>query len=238
MIEDRFMRRRLILTVLLGLGIAVPAAVQAQADTRPGVAVFPFLNGGSFGQDAEDFEALTIGLQQMLLTELSINSNMRLVDRTNLNSILDEQDLGSSGRVDAATAARIGRLVQARYVITGSFIDLYGDMTMTASVVNVETSEIIKSEKVHDNRTEIYNMVVELGDLVTRGANLPALSSRLLDQRQEREIPQEAVRLYTRAMLYEHRGNTARAIELYVQVTKEYPQYTEAQQALEQISGD
>ena len=81
-------------------------------------------------------------------------------------------------------------------------------------------------------------MVVELGDLVTRGANLPALSSRLLDQRQEREIPQEAVRLYTRAMLYEHRGNTARAVELYTQVTKEYPQYTEAQQALEQISGD
>jgi TolB-like protein len=223
---------------VLAFGVAAPAAVQAQGDTRPGVAVFPFMNGGSYGQDAEDFEALTIGLQQLLLTELSINSNMRLVDRSNLNTILDEQNLGTSGRVDAQTAARIGKIVGARYAITGSFTDLYGDMTLTASIVDVETTEIVKAEKVHDDRTEIYNMVVELGNLVTRGANLPALSSQVLDQRRERDIPQEAVRLYTRAMLHERRGNTEKAIELYSQVTDQFPQYTEAQQALSQLRGD
>lgn len=232
------MRWRSILMTVLAFGVAAPAAVQAQGDTRPGVAVFPFMNGGSYGQDAEDFEALTIGLQQLLLTELSINSNMRLVDRSNLNTILDEQNLGTSGRVDAQTAARIGKIVGARYAITGSFTDLYGDMTLTASIVDVETTEIVKAEKVHDDRTEIYNMVVELGNLVTRGANLPALSSQVLDQRRERDIPQEAVRLYTRAMLHERRGNTEKAIELYSQVTDQFPQYTEAQQALSQLRGD
>ena len=57
-------------------------------------------------------------------------------------------------------------------------------------------------------------------------------------QRKDREIPQEAVRLYTRAMLYEQRGNTDRAIELYTQVATQFPQYTEAQQQLEQLRGD
>jgi TolB-like protein len=232
------MRWRSILMVLLALGVAVPAAVQAQNDTRPGVGIMPFENGGSFGQNAEDFEALSIGLQQLVMTELAINTDLRVVTRSQLDLLMSEQDLGASGRVDAATAARIGKLVGARYMVMGGFIDLYGDMTMTSQLVDTETGVIIKAEKVTDKTENIYSMVVQLADQITRGADLPVLSSQVMNQRLEREIPQEAVRLYTRAMLYEQRGNTERAVELYTQVTQEYPQYTEAQQALEQISGD
>jgi TolB-like protein len=232
------MRWRSILMVALALGVAAPAAVQAQNDTRPGVGIMPFENGGSFGQNSEDFEALTIGLQQLVMTELAINTNLRIVTRSQLDLLMSEQDLGASGRVDAATAARIGKLVGARYMVMGGFIDLYGNMTMTSQLVDTETGVIIKAEKVTDKTENIYPMVVQLADQITRGADLPALSSQVMNQRLEREIPQEAVRLYTRAMLYEQRGNTERAVELYTQVTREYPQYTEAQQALEQISGD
>jgi TolB-like protein len=224
--------------VALALGVAAPAMVQAQNDTRPGVGIMPFENGGSFGQNAEDFEALSIGLQQLVMTELAINTNLRVVTRSQLDLLLSEQDLGASGRVDAATAARLGQLVGARYMVMGGFIDLYGNMTMTSQLVDTETGVIIKAEKVTDKTENIYAMVVQLADQITRGADLPVLSSQVMNQRLEREIPQEAVRLYTRAMLYEQRGNTTRAVELYTQVTQEYPQYTEAQQALEQISGD
>jgi TolB-like protein len=224
--------------VALALGVAAPAMVQAQNDTRPGVGIMPFENGGSFGQNAEDFEALSIGLQQLVMTELAINTNLRVVTRSQLDLLLSEQDLGASGRVDAATAARLGQLVGARYMVMGGFIDLYGNMTMTSQLVDTETGVIIKAEKVTDKTENIYGMVVQLADQITRGADLPVLSSQVMNQRLEREIPQEAVRLYTRAMLYEQRGNTTRAVELYTQVTQEYPQYTEAQQALEQISGD
>ncbi len=238
MMEDRLMRWRSILMVALALGVAAPAMVQAQNDTRPGVGIMPFENGGSFGQNAEDFEALSIGLQQLVMTELAINTNLRVVTRSQLDLLLSEQDLGASGRVDAATAARLGQLVGARYMVMGGFIDLYGNMTMTSQLVDTETGVIIKAEKVTDKTENIYAMVVQLADQITRGADLPVLSSQVMNQRLEREIPQEAVRLYTRAMLYEQRGNTTRAVELYTQVTQEYPQYTEAQQALEQISGD
>ena len=232
------MRWRSILMVALAVGVAIPAVVQAQNDTRPGVGIMPFENGGSFGQNAEDFEALSIGLQQLVMTELAINTNLRVVTRSQLDLLLSEQDLGASGRVDAATAARLGQLVGARYMVMGGFIDLYGNMTMTSQLVDTETGVIIKAEKVTDKTENIYAMVVQLADQITRGADLPVLSSQVMNQRLEREIPQEAVRLYTRAMLYEQRGNTTRAVELYTQVTQEYPQYTEAQQALEQISGD
>lgn len=236
MMADRLMGWRSILA--LAFFATAPAVLPAQQDTRPGVGVIPFVNGGSFGQEAMDFEALTVGLQQLVLTELAINTNLRVVTRGQIDQLIGEQDLGSSGRVDVETAARIGRLVGARYMVMGGFVDLWGDMTMTAQIVDVETSEIIKAEKVNDNRENIYPMVVQLADRVTRGADLAPLSRQAMEERSQRDIPQEAVRLYTRALLHEQRGETERAIELYTQVTDEYPQYTEAQQALQQIRGD
>ena len=208
------------------------------ATNRAGIGVLPFVNGGSFGQDAEDFEALTVGMQQLVMTELAINTNLRIVTRSQLDQLMAEQDLGASGRVDAETAARLGRLVGAKYMVMGGFIDLYGEMTMTTQIVDSETSEIVKAEKVTDKRENIYAMVVQLADQVTRGVDLAPLSRQAMQQRKDREIPQEAVRLYTRAMLYEQRGNTDRAIELYTQVATQFPQYTEAQQQLEQLRGD
>ena len=50
--------------------LATPAGAQ---DTRPGIAVLPFDNGGSYGQDKENFEALQLGIPAMLISELSTN---------------------------------------------------------------------------------------------------------------------------------------------------------------------
>ena len=230
------MRWRSIMTLAVAAALVVPLTAQAQ-DTRPGIAVLPFTDGGSFGQDAIDFEALTVGLQQLIITELAMNTNLRVVDRVQLNTLIAEQDLGTSGRVDANTAARLGRLVGARYMVTGSFIDLWGEMTLTAQIIEVETSEIVKAEKTQNKREQIYPMVVELADKVTRGVDLPPLQRQAMEQRRDRDIPQEAVKLYTRAVLYQQRGRTQDAIELYERVAADFPQYTEAREALEQIRG-
>lgn len=223
---------RSLCTLALGLGLAAPMAAQ---DTRPGVAVLPFENGGSYGQDREDFEALEIGLQQMMITEFGANSNIRAVDRSRIRELLAEQDLATSGRVDAQTAARLGKLVGARYVVAGSFVDFYGDFRIDARIVDVETSEIIKTEKVREKRENLYDMVVSLANQITRGVNLPPLSRQAMEQRQQRDIPQEAVNLYTKALLYQDRGNTERAVELFQQAKQVYPQYTEVDEALKHI---
>ena len=79
----------------------------------------------------------------MLLTELAQNEALRIVDRSILNRILEEQNLSRQDLVDPNTAANVGKLVGARYFILGSFIDFYGDFRIDARVVSVETSEIV-----------------------------------------------------------------------------------------------
>ena len=145
------MRWRSMIALALVAGLVAPGVAAAQ-DTRPGVGIFAFENGGSYGQEAEDFEALQVGLQQMLIGDLSGNSGLRLVERGQIQALLDEQDLGAGGRVDASTAAQIGRLIGARYMIFGSFIDFYGDFRLDARIIDGETGEVIKTDRARGPR--------------------------------------------------------------------------------------
>lgn len=228
------MRRRSMMAFLALL--LVPALAGAQ-DSRPGVGVMPFEDGGSYGQEAEDFQALTVGVQQMLITEFTANSQLRVVERSRLRQLLEEQDIGASGRVDEQTAARIGRIVGAKYMVLGSFVDFYGEMRFDARVVDVETSEIVKATYVRGERDGMFSLVVDLAQNVTKELSLPALERQVLNERREHadEIPAQAVRMYTKALLAQDRGDTDRAIELFSQITSEFPAYTEANEALKQL---
>ena len=227
-------RSLLALGVVAGAAAALAGPLAAQ-DTRPGIAVMPFTNGGSYGQDAENFEALQIGLQQMLTTEFAQNPGLRVVDRSDIRRLLQEQDLGASGRVDATTAARVGRLVGARYMVMGGFVDFYGDFRLDIQVVNVETSEIVKTEKVRDKREELYGLVVQAASQVTRSLDLPPLPTGVREAREEREIPTEAVTYYTRGLLYAERGDNERAAQLFARAKELFPSYSEVDTALQQI---
>ena len=234
------MRWRSMITLALAAGIAVPGAMSAQ-DTRPGVGIMPFDDGGSYGQDAEDYSALSVGLQQMLIGEMARNSGLRLVERGRLQDLLEEQDLVGSGRVDANTAAQIGRIVGARYMILGGFIDWYGDFRLDTRVVDVETSEIIKTDRARGQRDELFDFLFELAADIPDGLDLPPLSPRDRQIRQEnqdrlKEAPTEAVRAYMRGLLYQDRGDNERAAELFAEAVAAFPEYHEAQEALNQIS--
>lgn len=206
-------------------------------DRRPGVAVLPIANGGSFGADAEDLEALEVGLQQLLLTELAHHDSLRIVERSVLRSLLEEQDLGASGRVDASTAADVGRLVGARYVITGVFLDLNGDFHLNTRVVDVETGEILATQRLQDHRDNLYAVVLQAAEEITQGVRLPDLPTQVREARRERQIPAEAITLYSRAQVFEDAGRPEQAAEVYRRIVAEFPDMTEAREALEQISG-
>jgi TolB-like protein len=226
--------------VLAGLTLSAalsPVVAQGGQDTRPGIAVFAFSNGGSYGQQKEDYDALERGMAGMLISELGANPALRVVERENIQRLVDEQNLGSSGRVDAQSAARIGKLVGARYAIMGSFIDLYGDFRVDVRVVNVETSEIIKTEKASMQREHLFDLVRTLSAALNKDLNLPALPRQVSEQRMNRQVPTEALTFYSRALLYQDRGQRDKAIEYYNRALSVFPQYTEATEGLRRLQG-
>ncbi len=232
------MRRRLLFVLSSVALLALPAVLRAQ-DTRPGIAVMPFTNGGSYGQDKENFDALEKGLAGMLISELSQNPNARLVDRENIQKLVDEQNLGTAGRLDAATAAKIGKIVGAKYMVMGSFIDLYGKFRVDARLVDVETSEIIKvvrSDPKLEKRDEIFHLLQSLAERLMAETKLPPLSAEQARAATARNVPTEALTYYSRALLYQDQGNKTKAAEFFKKAIDAFPDYTEAQEGLKKVN--
>ncbi|MEX2157071.1 MAG: CsgG/HfaB family protein [Gemmatimonadales bacterium] len=228
------MRARGVVAVLSLLPVLLGAQQRGQ-DTRPGIAVLPFSNGGSYGQGKEDFEALERGIAGMMISELSANPAARVVEREQIQRLLEEQNLGAQGRIDPQTAARIGKLVGARYVVLGTFIDFYGDFRVDVRLVNTETSEIVKTESERMQRDHLFDIIRNISARLMKDANLPALQRQASDQRMGRQIPTEALTYYSRALLYQDRGQKEKAVEMFNRALAIFPEYAEAQEGLQRV---
>jgi TolB-like protein len=229
---------RTIRTAFAVLSLVAAGSVAAAAqDSRPGLAVLPFENGGSYGKDKEDFDALRKGIAAMLIYELSQNSAVRLVDRFETQRLLDEQGLAVAERVDRETAAKIGKLVGARYMIAGSFIDLYGDFRVDARIINTETGEIMKvvrsDPKLHD-RKDMSRMIHSVAERILAESKLPPLPA---SSAQRPAVPTEALAFFSRALLYHDRGDRQKAVEYYQKALDVFPSYAAASEGLRKARG-
>jgi TolB-like protein len=150
---------------LLATSLLCSAAVGAQADRRPIVVVFTFDNS-SIG-DKRNYEGLSTGIQDLLITDLASNAKVRLIDRSRIAEILREQDLIKAGQVDAQSAVRIGHLLGAQYAITGGFMaDNSGEAILTSHTINIETSEIGNPEKIVGKADEVLGMIGRLSSKI------------------------------------------------------------------------
>jgi len=159
---------------------AVPSGAAGQApasDQRPTVAVLPSFDNSSLLNHA-DYESLGKGIADVLITELAANPTIRVVERDRIQSLIEEQNLGASGRVDKETAAKIGRILGAQHVILGGFIiDKQGTMRLDARAVNVETSAIEHVETVTDKSDNLLAVLQSLADKLNKGMKLPPMPS-------------------------------------------------------------
>ena len=62
-------------------------------------------------------------MQTALLVELAKNNNFRIVDRGNLDKILNEQSLSRTGVIEKDSAVQMGRVSRINYLLTGSVLE-------------------------------------------------------------------------------------------------------------------
>src|SRR5918912_3420826 len=87
--------------------------------------------------------ALGYGLADLLVTDLSRSARLQVVDRIRMDALLREVRLAEAGRVDSATAPRVGRLVAARQLLLGALSELPGgQLRIDARIADVATGEL------------------------------------------------------------------------------------------------
>ena len=104
---------------------------------RSGLAVLRFVNTTS-KERANYFQPWEYGIAAMLTTDLEETAMFNIVDRERINEILKEIQLQQSGLVDKKSAVTIGKLTAAKYILTGTFMEMGGQLKISAQVFSVE----------------------------------------------------------------------------------------------------
>ena len=110
------------LFVLFALLLASAPAARAAGSAKPRVAILEFKNKAS-GYAWSWYQAGRQA-QDMLVTELVKSGKYRVIEREQLQAIMQEKHLSLSGDIDPKTAIQFGKLLGVEYLVTGAVTEL------------------------------------------------------------------------------------------------------------------
>lgn len=229
------MRRYLLWCLAAAVAVAKTAAAQQSGPIV--IAVLPFEDRGSYGQDKEVFRALELGIPATLAADLSRHPGAGVADRARISRALQAQNLGPNARVDAATAAKVGSEAGARYAITGNFADFYGKFRIDARVVDVANGQILKvvsnSDPKLQDRADLSRIIRSLAEKVLAAVNLPAAGNAA--GARAGTVPTDALTQYSLGLLYEGEGDKTKAGEHYQRALAAFPDYAAAREGIQRL---
>jgi TolB-like protein len=207
----------------------------SQLPVEPSVyAVFPFRYSGR----REELRPLERGLAHVFVTDLSRISALRLVERQQVQFIVEELQLVEQGRVDPASGARSGRLLRAGQVVQGQLGDIAGSqqLRLDVSVVRTATTEIAATGSAADRLAAIFDMEkAVLFELVERlGLVLTPAEREALAERPTANL--QAFLAFSRGLEAEDRGDFAQAAAEYREASNLDPSFEAAAQG--EVSAD
>ena len=181
------MRRvRSLFFVLFAAVLASAPPAQAAGGAKPRVAVLEFKNkvsGWSWGWYHAGTQA-----QDMFVTELVGTKKYRVIEREQLQAIMQEKHLSLSGDIDPKTAVQFGKLLGVEYLITGALTELGAqrtnvnvpggllrgvpgvnvgtskmDCTIDARAISTTTGEIVWADKASESSSDAKVYVAGAG---------------------------------------------------------------------------
>lgn len=152
-----------------------------------------------------------LGFRDMLTTDLSKLSSIKVLERARLESLLWEQDLAKTEFIDPKTAVRLGRGLSAHAMLGGSYVISGDSIRVDVRLVSVETGEVMMADSVEGDKSDLFGLQKTLAKKVLLGLKITPTESEqaVLNQPQTRQF--EAFRLYSEARIAQLRGNQSEA---------------------------
>ena len=175
--------------ILIILSILI--CLSAQAQTSIAVLDFDNLNGDP------KYDYLGGMLLGITLFDLASNDDITLINRSNLDSVLNEQKLSLSGlTAGSPEMMEVGSLVGAEYLLKGEYVFLGNDLLVTVNVIKVKdgVTEVFRERGSGENMVHLINSKI-LKYLTGKNVNLTGGLDRSLISLED-EKP-GSIKLYT-----------------------------------------
>ena len=138
------------------------------------------------------YEALGVGLAELLTTDLSITDRLTVLERAQLTALLDEMKLALAGYTDPESAARVGRLTRAGRLVQGRVViaEEDGQATVRALVVDAASPDRPGEASEEGALETLMDMEVQLALSIYRelGIELTAAERARLEDRPTRNL--------------------------------------------------
>lgn len=136
------------------------------------IAVLPFENLGK----QKEYQWISEGIADALSQSLSCVSSLRMIERTRLGQIMEEQSLSMTGVIDDAKMIQTGKLTSANCLLSGSYQISKNTILINLRVINAETGEVDKQKSVSVNGdiNRIFDLYEQLSMLVVQKFDLTA----------------------------------------------------------------
>ena len=186
----------------------------------------------------EELTPLQKGLTVMLIRDLAKVKQVEVVERTKMQALLDEMELGTSGLMDAETAPEVGVLLRTGYVAGGDILQgTAAELEINASVFDVPLDKFTPLQPVVGSVNEIAKLekkvlfsILEHMQIVLSPPEKVALARPL-------SASTAALLALFAGIDYSDRGLYLRAAQMYKQALQEDPKLKMAKDALEELKG-
>jgi curli biogenesis system outer membrane secretion channel CsgG len=157
--------------------LAAPALTSAAGSDKPRIAVLEFKNKAD---NQWWYRGGAEAAQDVFVTELVKSGKFRVIEREQLQALMQEKNLSLSGDIDPKTAVRAGKLLGLNYLLTGAVTE-YGNTdvsgggrgvyagkrkfvaAMNARLIDTETGEILWADEARAEEASVKVSVFGVG---------------------------------------------------------------------------
>lgn len=151
-----------------GPAMADLRAVQDSISNAETLAIMTFNNATG----NPEYDWMGRGISESLTTDLKKITGIYLVERSEIDTALEELKLGMLGFLDEETAPQVGKLVGAGVMLVGSYQVSNRKLRIDARMVDVETGAVLLTEKIQGYEDDIFKLEEQLAIRIADALNV------------------------------------------------------------------
>jgi len=193
--------------------ISLPLHSKAQALR---IAILDFQNISGITK----YDGLGKAMSSMLITDIESNvspKRLQLVERSQIQKIIKEQNFQASGSVNKSTAVQAGKILGVKFLLIGDVFILNDQLVINARLTNTETGDIVFSKRQEGKMINWLTLKTNIAKDLATNLAMPFTEPRINDV----TITTAVLTTYANAIDEKDKGNFEKA-ETLISAAKEF----------------